>query len=513
MRKFLLLCCAFSIAAAGVAQNYNMQLRSNKSYNVDLNDIWGMNHSSGKEYAIVGRVNGISIVDVTNPDVLTEIYSVDGVFSIWRDLKSFGDFAYGVTEAREGITIIDLRNAPTGSIQSKVYRDEDWSSSHNFFIDQDNGRMYVFGANYAAGKLGVLVYDLNNDPYNPTFVGFINTPYCHDGFARGDNLYLANINDGFLSIYNIADLNNVELLSVKSTPKFFTHNIWTNDAQTVAYTTDEKSGAGITSYDISDKTNPIFRDNIESDPEIKPIVHNAHAIGGFVVTSYYSNGITIHDGTVPSKLAEVAYFDTSPFRNNNFNGAWGAYPFLNSGNILASDIEKGLFVLTPTYVTALDFNGEVVDKATGASLSNVTISIDKEGHNVTDWAVAGGFNDRLAAGSYTFTVSKSGYITKTVAVASNAGQFPFTRIELEKTSTGIEGYDSDAIKVNNSNGVVVVNSNVELTAVEIYNAQGQWMATSTQQNGVWKSDALRTGVYVVKATNGSQSFTKKIVIN
>lgn len=513
MRKFLLLCCAFTVATAGVAQNYNMQLRSNKSYNVDLNDIWGINHSSGKEYAIVGRVNGISVVDVTNPDQLTEIHTVNGIFSLWRDLKSFGDYAYGVTEAREGLTIIDLRNAPTGSIQSKVFKDENWSSSHNFYIDEAKGRMYVFGADFAPGKVGVLVYDLNSDPYNPTYLGIIDTPYCHDGFAKGDNLYLANINDGFLSIYNIADLNNVQLLSIKSTPRFFTHNIWTNDAQTLAFTTDEKSGAGITSYDITDKSNPIFLDNIESDPDVKPIVHNVHVNGSFLITSYYSNGVTIHDATVPGKLAEVAYFDTSPFRNNNFNGAWGAFPFLKSGNILVSDIESGLFVLTPTYVTALDFSGEVVDKATGADLSNVTIVINKDGHNVTNWAVAGGFSDRLASGSYSFDVSKTGYVSKTITVASNAGQFPFTRIELEKISTGIVGYDSDEINVRNVNGVIVLSSKVELSSVAVFNTQGQLVSTGTKNNGVWQSNELRTGVYVVKASDGNQSFTKKLVIN
>ncbi|MBK9258031.1 MAG: hypothetical protein IPM42_21485 [Saprospiraceae bacterium] len=44
----------------------------------------------------------------------------------------------------------------------------------------------------------------------------------------------------------------------------------------------------------------------------------------------------------------VAYYDTEPSNTNynqNYAGAWGVYPYLPSGSILASDIQNGLFVL------------------------------------------------------------------------------------------------------------------------------------------------------------------------
>lgn len=43
---------------------------------------------------------------------------------------------------------------------------------------------------------------------------------------------------------------------------------------------------------------------------------------------------------------EVAFFDTYPANNSaTFAGAWGVYPYLPSGTIIVSDINRGLFVL------------------------------------------------------------------------------------------------------------------------------------------------------------------------
>ena len=45
-------------------------------------------------------------------------------------------------------------------------------------------------------------------------------------------------------------------------------------------------------------------------------------------------------------MTEVGFFDTYPQNNSaNFNGTWNVYPYFPSGNIIISDIEKGLFVI------------------------------------------------------------------------------------------------------------------------------------------------------------------------
>ena len=45
-------------------------------------------------------------------------------------------------------------------------------------------------------------------------------------------------------------------------------------------------------------------------------------------------------------MSEVGFFDTYPENDNtSFNGAWNVYPYFNSGNIIISDINRGLFII------------------------------------------------------------------------------------------------------------------------------------------------------------------------
>jgi hypothetical protein len=47
-------------------------------------------------------------------------------------------------------------------------------------------------------------------------------------------------------------------------------------------------------------------------------------------------------------VAEVASFDVAPLYSGAvFHGTWSNYPYLPSGNVLVSSIERGLFVLRP----------------------------------------------------------------------------------------------------------------------------------------------------------------------
>jgi hypothetical protein len=54
-----------------------------------------------------------------------------------------------------------------------------------------------------------------------------------------------------------------------------------------------------------------------------------------------------------AELQEVAFFDSEPniYSNPNqqFNGTWSNYPFFESGIIIMSDINRGLFILQPDF--------------------------------------------------------------------------------------------------------------------------------------------------------------------
>ena len=76
-------------------------------HNSDASDIWGYVDGGGNEYALVGLNDGTSIVDVTDPANPFEVFFEPGMNSIWRDIKTWDNYAYVTTEEPQGLLIID----------------------------------------------------------------------------------------------------------------------------------------------------------------------------------------------------------------------------------------------------------------------------------------------------------------------------------------------------------------------------------------------------------------------
>lgn len=409
-----------------VSAQLNMNLLGNLDYqalhDAQLNDVWGYTDETGKEYALVGATKGTSVVDISDPTNPVEVFWEPGMESIWRDLKTWGDYAYITTEAQNGLLIIDLSPLPSSTALSATYYNGEGTdtlkSAHNLFIDE-NGYCYIFGSNIDGG--GVLILDVFTDPLNPTIVGEFTDWYVHDGYVRNDTMYLAHINDGFFSIVDVTDKQNPIVLGTKTTPSNFSHNIWLSDDGDFVFTTDEVSGAYLGAYDITDPANIVEVDRVQSSPGALVIPHNTHVKGNFLVTSYYSDGVTIHDATYPYNLVEVGHYDTYPLQTTGYDGCWGAYPFLPSGHVLATDRETGLFVLGTTYQQAAYLEGVVTDAMTSNPINNVEVTIQGSPHpNYSDLSgfYATGFVDD---GTVQVTYHKVGYYPETDNVIITEG--------------------------------------------------------------------------------------------
>ena len=63
----------------------------------------------------------------------------------------------------------------------------------------------------------------------------------------------------------------------------------------------------------------------------------------------YNAGMQVWDISDPERPVEIGSFDTTPWEGDppGFQGAWTAYPFLESGTVLVSSIGEGLFLLRP----------------------------------------------------------------------------------------------------------------------------------------------------------------------
>ena len=391
-------------------------------HNTGLNDVWGYVDEQGNEYAIVGTEDGTSIMNVSDPVNPFEVFWLPGANSIWRDPSVYGDYAYISTEAEEGLTIINLSPLPESNVLvSTLFTGESglsWQSAHNCHVD-DAGYLYVFGANYGEG--GVLIYDVNSMPMNPSFVGAFDNWYVHDGVAFGDTLYLAHVNDGFLSIVDIADRSNPQLLGTKITPDSFTHNIWPSDNREVVYTTDELPDSFIASYDITDLDNITELDRVQSSPGQNVIPHNTFVLNDYLVTSYYVDGITIHDAKHPQNLIEVAAYDTYPGQTPTYDGSWGVYPYLPSGIILASDRSEGLYILQPDYQRASYLEGTITNQNDGNPIGNVSVDIVENDQENLSSSVGFYATGMPAAGTYDVTYFKVGYESQTISTEISQG--------------------------------------------------------------------------------------------
>ena len=391
----------------------NLTEQDNLTYSDRLSDIWGYVDSLGNEWAIVGVYNGVSIVDVTDPTDIKERHWISGPNSIWRDIKVWGHYAYVTNETSGGLLVIDLSNVMDTTATLTTYNRSiggKMTSAHNIFIDE-NGIGYICGADYLKG--GAIIVDCDSTPTDPTYLGVYNAEYCHDIFVRGDTLWTAEIYKGQFGVVDVSDKSAPSVMATQSTSLNFTHNIWLSDDGKYLFTTDEKSDAFIDAYDVSDLTDIKRIDMIQSSPGDNVIVHNTFYIDGWLVTSYYRDGVTVHDVHRPDIMVQTGFFDSSPFSGDGFNGCWGVYPYLPSGNILATDIEEGLFVLAPNYVRACYLQGTVTDTLTSLPIDGAKVKIVSP--DSTDTDVFGEYAmGILDSGSYTVIVSRTGYVTKTI---------------------------------------------------------------------------------------------------
>jgi choice-of-anchor B domain-containing protein len=384
-------------------------------------NICGYVDSTGREYALVGVDNGMTVVDVTNPSSPAQVYQilwpVNNTNSEWKEIKVYKRHAYVVSEAGAGLQIVDLSKlpavtAPTVTYWQPVVGAQTLSSVHALHIDTTKGNIYLYGSN--VGNKGAIIGSLAN-PAAPVYLGRFNGTYVHDGYVDNDTLYACEIYSGYMEVIDCSNKNSPQVLASVQTPLVFTHNSWPTPDKKTIFTTDEKTKSSLTSYDISDLSNITLLDTIKGLSS-GSIVHNTHITkDSFAVTSWYRDGFSIVDCSRPNNLIRVGYYDMYAGSGNGFNGTWGVYPFLPSGTIVCSNIEDGLYVFTPTYKRACFLEGNVVDSITLANLQNVTTKIVSVTSSNCFTDVTGNYATGCAgAGTYNVQFSKTGYQTKII---------------------------------------------------------------------------------------------------
>ncbi len=471
-----------------LVSNYNVS----KKHSSRANDIWGWVDGVGNEYAIVGLMDGTSIIDVTDASNPKEVFYEAGMNSPWRDMKTWKSYAYITTEAKNGLLIIDMSKLPGDTILDvSYYRGSNsltWESAHNLYIDE-KGVAYIFGAyqEQASTKRNVVMLDVDSDPMNPAIIGVLECDYVHDGYARGDTLYLAHILDGYFSIWDIKNKSNPVQLGKQYTGNTFTHQLWISDDASRIFINDEVANGYLEEYDISDFGNIKFNGRVQTAPGSHVVPHNTFFVDDYLVTAYYHDGVTVHDVSQPGNMIEVGSYDTdSTIEGPGYSGSWGVYPYLPSGNIIATDDHNGLYVFKPNYVRGCYLEGSITEEGSGVSIGNVSIDILGTAANTSSSVVGKYQTGYHQSGTYSVEFSAPFHFPKTVqGVKLENGTTTVQDVQLKKMETVVT-----RVKIEDQAGNSIAGGKVEL--VSKHGAEYQF---ETGANGVSVTSKIVVGQY------------------
>ena len=316
--------------------------------------VWGYTAPNGREYAIIGcngssgRTPGTSFVDITDNANMKQVAFIAGPASQWREMKTFRQYAYVVTEASAatGVQIINLSQLPVTAslVRTFNYTNGGLNTAKSHTITITDGYMYLNGcANWSPG--GMLIFDLRNDPTNPVYVGQYQPAYIHDSYVLRDTIFGSAIYaGGGVYIADARNKANIVPIGKISYTGSGTHNSWVTKDRRYVITTDEIGNISpkqLHFWDISSL--PIIPTVATSAFTVSPTVtvHNVTVRGDFAYSCWYSGrGAQIVDISNPA-LPVIAAGYTIP---GSTDLDWGIYPYFSSGKIILGDDTNGLWV-------------------------------------------------------------------------------------------------------------------------------------------------------------------------
>ena len=350
MKKFLALifCMLTFNSYVLVGQNITLLGSLNPYPGAAYANIWGY-AADGREYALMGVTGGTTIIDVTNPSTPVEVAFIPGPLAPpyeWREIKTHSHYAYVVSEGTgsgAGMQIIDLSNLPDTAVLAATYT-ATFTRAHEIFIAE--GFAYVVGTSLG----GMHILDLST-PTNPVQVSYYGTSgYIHDVHVWNDTAYVSSADT--YDLVNLSNKSNPQLISQSAAlPGIYAHSGWLTEDKRYFIACEEFNVRDITIWDLQDRSS---WDIIEQGWQMtgSSPVHNVFVLGNYAHISYYTSGYVVLDISDPFSPQFAGQYDTYPQNNGaNYDGAWGCYPYLPSGNVLVSDMSTGLYILKFTSPT------------------------------------------------------------------------------------------------------------------------------------------------------------------
>ena len=359
--------------------------------------LWGWtDEDSGREFALFGATDGTAFFEITNAAVPVYLGKLDSATSdsIWRELKTYADHVFIVSDfnGNHGIQVFDLtqlldvQNPPVAFTETANYQGV--GSAHTIAIDETAGYAYALGSDDCNG--GLHMVDIRV-PAAPVYAGcFASDGYTHDAQCLtyngpdqdyvGQQLCIAS-NEDTVTIVNVTNkANPVQISRTGYAGAGYTHQSWLTPDSNYMVLDDEFDENGVDGsrtyiWDMRNLDVPTVIDIHEG--ATPAIDHNQYTKDGYVFQANYTAGMRVLDATdiANGNLTEVGFFDIYPSSNEAFfAAAWNVFPYFDSGNVIVSGIEQGLFILKPTNLTP-PTAVEVADFSTTAASPNNTMPI------------------------------------------------------------------------------------------------------------------------------------------
>ena len=384
-----------SALAAPVTRNITFTANRNEyppvpgaPYDAGYSACWSYIHGDGREYAAIGASNGTAIYNVTDPYAIYRVAYIPGPNSLWREMKSYRNWLYIVTEGfgtGTGLQIVRMTN-PEAPLLARTYT-TNFVTAHTVSIDTARALLICNGTRNTQGAAtGMRILSIAS-PENPVELGWwpggaIPVPsdlYVHDCVPVGNRIYAASINAGIQRVLDFTNPAAVIEIKEWTYPGAFTHNCWPDASGQWLYVTDEINGEPLKIFDISNVMSPLEVNGITSNPQA--IVHNAHVKGNELYLSNYTEGIRILDLSDPVHPAEFGWADSYPGPSGGYGGVWEVCPFFPSGTVIASDMQTGLYVYRP--VRDYGVVRAVVDSGPGLPMAGVGVHLTTQGDSLT----------------------------------------------------------------------------------------------------------------------------------
>ena len=331
-----------------------------------MSDIWGWaDPKTKREYALMGATNGLKFIDVTVPNkpvYLGTLLKPDSAL-VWQDVETYKNYAFVVCDLSPcGMQIFDLRRL-RGVTEAQSWTPDlvypTSATTHAIDINTASGYAYLNGS-YLQG--GNHVVDIN-DPLAPLPAGQVQDDgYTHDSHCRiyhgpdkdyQESEICFNANEDTITIHDVSNKAlPVQVARVPYDKATYTHQAWLTEDHKYILVADELDeqthGINATThiFSVKDLDKPKHIGKYVSHSTF--IDHNNYIKGDIDYQAALTGGLRVLDlsRVAEGKIKERGFFDVVPQSDEpEFDGSWGVYPYLPSGNILASGMGQGLFVL------------------------------------------------------------------------------------------------------------------------------------------------------------------------